>query len=53
MAIVTDAFFPSLTVEEQIRAQVLKLDFSEALLEGMLGLLLFAGALHVKFIRFA
>ena len=55
VVIVTDALFPSLTVEEQIRAQVLELEleFSEALLEGMLGLLLFAGALHVKFIRFA
>ncbi len=46
--IATDAIFPSLTVEEEVRAQVLKLEFSEALLEGMLGLLLFAGALHVK-----
>lgn len=48
VVIATDAIFPSLTVEEQIRAQVLELDFSDALLEGMLGLLLFAGALHVK-----
>ena len=48
VVIVTDALFPSLKVEEQIRAQVLELEFSEALLEGMLGLLLFAGALHVK-----
>ena len=46
--IATDAVFPSLTLEEQIRAQVLEVDFSDALLEGMLGLLLFAGALHVK-----
>tara|TARA_R110000868_G_scaffold142016_3_gene359010 strand:+ start:81 stop:1337 length:1257 start_codon:yes stop_codon:yes gene_type:complete len=46
--IASDALFPALTVEEQIRAQVLELDFSDALLEGMLGLLLFAGALHVK-----
>lgn len=46
--IATDAIFPTLTVEEQIRAQVLEVEFSEALLEGMLGLLLFAGALHVK-----
>ena len=46
--IVTDAVFPSLTLEEEIRAQVLEVDFSDALLEGMLGLLLFAGALHVK-----
>lgn len=46
--IASDALFPALTVEEQVRAQVLGLDFSDALLEGMLGLLLFAGALHVK-----
>ncbi|PHR53950.1 MAG: sodium:proton antiporter [Robiginitomaculum sp.] len=46
--IAADALFPGLTVEEQIRAQVLEFEFSEALLEGMLGLLLFAGALHVK-----
>ena len=46
--IATDAVFPSLTLEEQIRAQVLEVDFADALLEGMLGLLLFAGALHVK-----
>ena len=31
-----------------IRDVVMGLDFSQALLEGMLGLLLFAGALHVK-----
>jgi len=48
VVIATDAIFPALTVEESIRAQVLELEFSEALLEGMLGLLLFAGALHVK-----
>ena len=41
VVIVTDALFPSLTVEEQIRAQVLELEFSEALLGGMLGLLRF------------
>lgn len=46
--IATDALFPSLTVEEEIRTQVQGMEFSEALLEGMLGLLLFAGALHVK-----
>lgn len=31
-----------------MRTQVTSIDFSDALLEGMLGLLLFAGALHVK-----
>ncbi|WP_417243636.1 cation:proton antiporter [Celeribacter sp.] len=43
-----DAIWPAMSVEETIRAQVTAIDFSDALLEGMLGLLLFAGALHVK-----
>ncbi|RMD92139.1 MAG: sodium:proton antiporter [Alphaproteobacteria bacterium] len=43
-----DALLPGLEVAETIRAGVLEIEFSEALLEGMLGLLLFAGALHVK-----
>ncbi len=46
--LITDAIFPALTIAEQIRGEVLSVDFSDALLEGMLGLLLFAGALHVK-----
>lgn len=43
-----DWVLPWLDVTDSIRAQVMELEFSEALLEGMLGLLLFAGALHVK-----
>lgn len=43
-----DALVPTLTIAEEMRAVVLGVDFSDALLEGMLGLLLFAGALHVK-----
>lgn len=39
---------PSLGIEAAVRAFVLDIEFSTALLEGMLGLLLFAGALHVK-----
>lgn len=46
--IALDAIWPAMSVEETIRSAVLEIDFSEALLEGMLGLLLFAGALHVK-----
>ncbi|MGB3407070.1 MAG: sodium:proton antiporter [Jannaschia sp.] len=46
--IAADGIVPSLTVEETLRAAVLNIEFSDALLEGMLGLLLFAGALHVK-----
>lgn len=43
-----DWFAPGLGVAPVVREQVLAIEFSEALLEGMLGLLLFAGALHVK-----
>ncbi|MBV7396182.1 cation:proton antiporter [Mameliella sediminis] len=43
-----DRLVPSLTLAEDLRGIVTGIDFSDALLEGMLGLLLFAGALHVK-----
>ncbi|CTQ50543.1 cation:proton antiporter [Jannaschia donghaensis] len=43
-----DLAAPSLGVADTIRGVVLNIEFSDALLEGMLGLLLFAGALHVK-----
>ena len=42
------AVLPDLGMADQIRGIVTGIDFSDALLEGMLGLLLFAGALHVK-----
>ncbi len=44
----TDLIWPQLTIAETARAFITGIDFSDALLEGMLGLLLFAGALHVK-----
>lgn len=40
--------FPALNFENEIRHVVNDFEFSDALLEGMLGLLLFAGALHVS-----
>ena len=43
-----DIALPSLGVAAVVRETVLGIEFSDALLEGMLGLLLFAGALHVK-----
>lgn len=43
-----DRLLPGFELDDAIRASVLGIEFSEALLEGMLGLLLFAGALHVK-----
>ncbi|UWR09663.1 cation:proton antiporter [Sulfitobacter mediterraneus] len=43
-----DLIWPALGIADTVRGFVTGIDFSEALLEGMLGLLLFAGALHVK-----
>lgn len=43
-----DLALPALGIADEVRGVVLGIDFSDALLEGMLGLLLFAGALHVK-----
>ncbi|PVA09226.1 sodium:proton antiporter [Pelagivirga sediminicola] len=43
-----DVVLPTLGIADQTRSIVKGIDFSDALLEGMLGLLLFAGALHVK-----
>ncbi|WP_316013452.1 sodium:proton antiporter [Roseobacter sp. HKCCA0434] len=42
-----DALLPSSGIAETLRTTVTGIAFSDALLEGMLGLLLFAGALHV------
>ena len=44
-----DALLPGLHLTAELQRMVVAFDFSDALLEGMLGLLLFAGALHVKF----
>ncbi|WP_417524146.1 cation:proton antiporter [Marinovum sp.] len=43
-----DMVWPALELADTVRTTVQGLEFSDALLEGMLGLLLFAGALHVK-----
>lgn len=43
-----DLMVPSLGIADTARGVITGIDFSDALLEGMLGLLLFAGALHVK-----
>lgn len=43
-----DLAWPALELADTVRSTVMGLEFSDALLEGMLGLLLFAGALHVK-----
>ena len=43
-----DIALPALGIVDETRHLVNEFEFSDALLEGMLGLLLFAGALHVK-----
>jgi Na+:H+ antiporter len=43
-----DAVFPAMGMADAVQTIVRDIEFSDALLEGMLGLLLFAGALHVK-----
>ncbi len=43
-----DFLVPSLGMADAMRGMINEIEFSTALLEGMLGLLLFAGALHVK-----
>ncbi|MEP2533187.1 sodium:proton antiporter [Shimia sp.] len=43
-----DYVWPQLLIADSARQVINGIDFSDALLEGMLGLLLFAGALHVK-----
>ncbi len=47
--IALDAAIPGFGVDDIVRRQILEIDFSDALLKGMLGFLLFAGALHVDF----
>ncbi|MEE9428366.1 MAG: sodium:proton antiporter [Paracoccaceae bacterium] len=48
MVLGLDVLLPDLGMANTVRGIVSGIDFSDALLEGMLGLLLFAGALHVK-----
>ena len=42
-----EAIFPSLQVYETLSGAIGQIDFNETLMKGMLGFLLFAGALHV------
>ncbi len=46
--VVIDALLPDMGIADTVRTTVTGVDFSQVMLEGMLGLLLFAGALHVK-----
>lgn len=44
-----DAAIPGFDVDDVVRRHLLEIDFADTLLKGMLGFLLFAGALHVDF----
>ena len=44
-----DTIIPGFGLDDVVREHILDIDFAEALLHGMLGFLLFAGALHVDF----
>lgn len=44
-----DAVMPSFSLDDVVRSHLLEIDFADTLLKGMLGFLLFAGALHVDF----
>ncbi len=43
-----DLLLPALDIAKTVRGLITSIDFSDTLMDGMLGLLLFAGALHVK-----
>ena len=45
--IAIDALFPATNFQGAVRSLLGRIDFHEALMKGMLGFLLFAGALHV------
>lgn len=47
--LVVDHWFPQAGFAEPVRAVIAGIDFHDALMRGMLGFLLFAGALHVDF----
>jgi CPA1 family monovalent cation:H+ antiporter len=49
--LVLDSFIPHWELASSIRKLVLELNFADAVLSGMLSLLLFAGALHTDFAR--
>lgn len=49
--IALEALFPALGVYETLSGAIGQIDFNETLMKGMLGFLLFAGALHVDFAK--
>lgn len=47
----SEAAFPALSMTETLQSALGQIDFNETLMKGMLGFLLFAGALHVDFAK--
>lgn len=47
--LILQALFPSLGLTDTLQSAIKQIDFNETLMKGMLGFLLFAGALHVDF----
>ncbi|WP_305095506.1 cation:proton antiporter [Croceibacterium aestuarii] len=46
--LLANAFIPAVTLDDNVRALLEQMNFTETLLQGMLSFLLFAGALHVN-----
>ena len=49
LLLASEALFPQLSITETMQSALGQIDFNETLMKGMLGFLLFAGALHVDF----
>ena len=49
--IAVEYFVPSVSITDGLSGVLLQIDFNETLMKGMLGFLLFAGALHVDFAK--
>lgn len=49
LLLAAQALFPSLGLTDTLQSAIKQIDFNETLMKGMLGFLLFAGALHVDF----
>lgn len=47
----SEALFPALSMTDTLQSALGQIDFNETLMKGMLGFLLFAGALHVDFAK--
>lgn len=51
VTLIVDGFVPTLLLEETVRETLTQIEFHDALMQGMLSFLLFAGALHVDLNR--